>query len=269
MPLTPFQSEILRRLASNRSPESFVGGATPIIVSSSRISRDVDVYHDRPERMAEAMERDAETLLAAGFLVEWRHRHPTHAQAVVRRRDDSFVLEWVVDSDFRFFPAVPDEQFGFRLHPVDIATNKLLAAAGRREPRDAVDLVRLHRTLLPIGYLAWAATAKDPGLTPYFILNELMRTARYRQEELEPLTLTEAVDAAELRRAIRTAVEEGRALIDRLPPDDVGCIYLDAEGNPAAPDPARLEEYRRHFGSRSGHWPTSSEILSEMARREE
>jgi hypothetical protein len=217
--------------------------------------------------MVEAMERDAETLSAAGFLVEWRHRHPTHAQAVVRRGDESFVLEWVVDSDFRFFPAVPDEQFGFRLHPVDIATNKLLAAAGRREPRDAVDLVRLHQTLLPIGYLAWAATAKDPGLTPHFILNELMRTARYRQDELDPLTLTEPVDAAELRRTIRAAVEEGRVLIDRLPPEGVGWLYLDAEGKPAAPDPARLQEYRRHFGSRGGHWPTSSEILSEMARR--
>ena len=75
---------------------------------------------------------------------------------MLRRADP----QWVADSDFRFFPPVRDDRFGFRLHPADIATNKTLAAAGRREPRDALDLMELHRTLLPVGYLAWAAAAK-------------------------------------------------------------------------------------------------------------
>jgi hypothetical protein len=66
---------------------------------------------------------------------------------------------------------------------------------------------------------------------------------------------------------MKAQIETASELVDRLPPEDVGCLYLDAEGKPAAPDPARLQEYRRHFGSRGGHWPTSSEILSEMARR--
>ena len=60
-------------------------------------------------------------------------------------------LEWVVDSDFRFFPALPDELFGYVLHPVDLATNKVMAAAGRREPRDVVDLVMIHEQVLPLG----------------------------------------------------------------------------------------------------------------------
>jgi hypothetical protein len=41
-----------------------------------------------------------------------------------------------VDNDFRFFPAQRDEVFGYVLHPLDLATNKAMAAAGRREPRD-------------------------------------------------------------------------------------------------------------------------------------
>lgn len=49
-------------------------------------------------------------------------------------------LEWVVDSEFRFFPVVRDETFGYVLHPVDIAANKVMAAAGRREVRDIIDL---------------------------------------------------------------------------------------------------------------------------------
>ena len=37
-----------------------------------------------------------------------------------------------------------DETFGYILHPVDLATNKVVAADGRREPRDVVDLVTVH-----------------------------------------------------------------------------------------------------------------------------
>ena len=42
----------------------------------------------------------------------------------------------VVDREFRFFPVIKDETFGYVLHPVDLATNKTMAAAGRRELRD-------------------------------------------------------------------------------------------------------------------------------------
>jgi hypothetical protein len=37
---------------------------------------------------------------------------------------------------------VRDDVFGYMLHPVDLAANKIMAAAGRREPRDIVDAVR-------------------------------------------------------------------------------------------------------------------------------
>ena len=50
-------------------------------------------------------------------------------------------LEWVTDSDFRFFPTVSDALFGYMLHPVDLALNKVQAAANRRKLRDIVDLV--------------------------------------------------------------------------------------------------------------------------------
>jgi hypothetical protein len=59
----------------------------------------------------------------------------------VTQGDANTRLEWVVDSDFLFFPTVPDETFGYMLHPVDLATNKDMAAAGRREVRNLVDLV--------------------------------------------------------------------------------------------------------------------------------
>ncbi len=60
-------------------------------------------------------------------------------------------LESVVDSDFRFFPTMRDEIFGYVLHPVDLAMNKVMAAAGRDEVRDLVDLLTVQKTILPSG----------------------------------------------------------------------------------------------------------------------
>jgi hypothetical protein len=46
-----------------------------------------------------------------------------------------------------------DEMFGYVLHPIDLAMNKVMAAAGRRELRDIVDLVTIDQTILPLGAL--------------------------------------------------------------------------------------------------------------------
>ena len=88
-------------------------------------------------------------------------------------------LEWARDSDFRFFPAVADELFGYRLHIADIATNKALAAGGRREPRDVLDLLYIHGRHLPLGAVIWAAVGKDPGYSPESLICEIRRNARY------------------------------------------------------------------------------------------
>ena len=67
--------------------------------------------------------------------------------AEITRQDTGTRLEWVVDSDFGFFPTLRDETFGYILHPVDLAMNKVMAAAWRREVRDLVDLVTVHQTI--------------------------------------------------------------------------------------------------------------------------
>ena len=144
MPLSSFQSRVLRLLAAHRNPESYVAGAAPLARDGSRFSKDIDVFHDRELAMQEAVDADAALLEQAGFRIEWTRRFPTICSAIVREGDDGTLLEWVVDSAYRFFPATQDELFGYVLHPADIATNKALAAAGRREPRDIVDLLQIH-----------------------------------------------------------------------------------------------------------------------------
>ena len=65
------------------------------------------------------------------------------------------------DSAFWFFPVQADAEFGFVLHTLDGATNKLLALAGRGELRDYLDVLFLKRNVLSLGALAWAACGKD------------------------------------------------------------------------------------------------------------
>jgi hypothetical protein len=54
-------------------------------------------------------------------------------------------------------PLVRDPLGGLLLHPIDLAVNKVLALAGRDEPRDFVDILFVHKTVLQLGGLNWAA----------------------------------------------------------------------------------------------------------------
>ncbi len=67
MPLTKIQTDILRLLAAHRDPESYVAGASPLNRDAPRISGDIDVFHDREERVAAAALSDTQTLAAAGY----------------------------------------------------------------------------------------------------------------------------------------------------------------------------------------------------------
>jgi hypothetical protein len=135
VPLSSFQSRLLRLLASHRSPESCVAGAAPLARSRLRSSDDIDGFHDRELAMQEAVKADTERLRQNGFQIDWTRRFPTLVTAVIRSGDDGTLLTRVVDSAYRFFPALQDELFGYVLHPADIATNKALAGWG--SPRTA------------------------------------------------------------------------------------------------------------------------------------
>jgi hypothetical protein len=111
VPLSKIQSEVLRLLAAHRDPESYVGGATPLNQFAPRFSEDIDVFHDRQERIVEAALNDAAVLEGDGYRVEWLRQLPMIYTAAVTKGDDGARLEWVVDSNFRFFPTVPDEVF--------------------------------------------------------------------------------------------------------------------------------------------------------------
>jgi hypothetical protein len=179
---------------------------------------------------------------------------------------ESTKLEWVHDSDFRFYPAQPDPEFGYVLHPADLATNKIMAAAGRREPRDVVDLVTIHHDILPLGAVASAAVGRALGFTPEGLINEVRRLARYRAEDFERVASDPPVDAGEIMRRLRQALDEADDFVRRIPTEKVGLLFLQ-DDRIVQPDPDRLDDYVTRAGAKRGHWPGSPEIGSAMLER--
>jgi len=266
MPLTKIQTEILRLLASHRDPESYVARATPLNRDAPRYSHDIDVFHDREERVATAAASDTQALEAGGYAIKWIRRMPTIYTAEVTQHTDATRLEWVVDSDFRFFPAMKDEIFGYVLHPVDLAANKVMAAAGRREVRDLVDLVTIHQTVLPLGAVVWAAVEKSPGYTPEGLIGEIRRNSHYPAAEWRALVTAVPLDPNAITARLRNALDDAEKFVARMPTDKVGMVFLQA-GEVVQPDPTRLDSYQSHAGQRRGHWPSSPEISAAMIER--
>jgi hypothetical protein len=123
--------------------------------------------------------------------------------------------------------------------------------------RDYIDLIHLHRRYLQLGALAWAATGKDPGLSPLLIFNELNRHTRHQPEDLAEVRLREPVSLPSLKSDWLEMLRGERELVTRLPASHVGCLYLDDRGEPVTPDPdsESFTKLSRHFGQLKGSWP--------------
>jgi hypothetical protein len=266
VPLSKIQIDVLRILAANRDPESYVAGASPLNRNAPRYSDDIDVFHDREERVAAAAMADTDTLAAAGYAAAWLRQLPLSYAAEVRRGNHSTHLEWVADSDFRFFPTIKDDIFGYVLHPVDLAMNKVVAAAGRRELRDIVDLVTIHETIVPLGAVIWAAAEKSPGFTPEGLIAEIRRNANHPAAEWRALRSNEPLDPKDITARLRTALADAEAFVMRMPTDRMGLLFL-KDGEVVEPDPDRLQDYQIHAGQHRGHWPSSPEITAAMIER--
>jgi hypothetical protein len=254
VPLSKIQTDILRLLAAHRDPESYVAGSTPLNRDAPRYSADIDVFHDREERVAQAALADAALLQEHGYALEWQRREPGIYALLASRSGEVTKLEWVVDSDFRFFPTMRDEIFGYVLHPLDLATNKVGAAYGRREPRDVVDLLTIHDRILPLGVVIWASAGKALGFTPEGIINEIRRQARYTAADFRRLASDPPPDPAATMMRLREVLNEAEAFVIRMPTDQVGLLFLRG-GRVVQPDPDHLAEYETMLAGHAATGP--------------
>jgi Nucleotidyl transferase AbiEii toxin, Type IV TA system len=259
MPITPFQHAVMQLLAVQRQPESHVAGGSAINRSdqSPRYSADIDIFHDIADNVYTTAQSDAAVLVKAGYAVDWLQQQPYLQRARVQRDAQELKLEWCYDSAFRFFPVQPDPEFGYCLHPADLAVNKALALAGRSEIRDFIDILYLHETYLSLGAICWAACGKDQGFNPCSLLGYANAHMKFRDEDLAGENLARPVPLSEIKDAWRHAAAEADELFPRLPASEVGCLYLTPPATPTTPhpdDPA-FATLMRHYGSVRGAWP--------------
>lgn len=261
MPLAEFQRELLALLAENRSPDSYLAGGAALHFSpnSLRFSNDLDFFHDSTERVATAFAADSRLIENAGITVGLELSQPGFIRATVTREPDSTRIDWAHDSAWRFMPPVRDELGGYVLHDVDLAINKVLALAGRDEPRDFVDILYVHDRILPVAALTWAAVGKDPGFSPLSLIELLKRRGRVRPEEIARLDLAGPFDLVSSRNSWRSALEGADAFARSRPPDEVGCLYYSTPaGEFVAPDADRALEDQGvciHWGRPGGVIP--------------
>jgi hypothetical protein len=254
---------VLRVLAAERSPDSYIAGGVALNREGPRFSADIDIFQDTERRLEAAAAADEKALSEAGLKLAWKAIATGKREAEMEGLGDRMRLEWVHDSAFRFFPPQRDELFGYVLHPVDLATNKAAAAADRREPRDIVDLVTIHESILPLGAAICAAVGRFPGQSPEEMLSDITRHSRFTAEEFRVLATERPINVPDLHRRIRSMLESAERFIGRIPSDAVGVVFLDA-GKPVQPDVEALGKYQRHAGTPSGVWPSSPEISSAM-----
>jgi len=256
VPLTDYQAGIARLLSENRSFESYLAGGAAILIepNTTRYSRDLDYFHDSEARVAEAFAADSALLSERGFSVEVELNQVGYVRAVVRRDDEATKVEWARDSSWRFMPVVHDPRVGYRLHVIDLAVNKVLALAGRDEPRDVLDVMHFHRHLLQLGCLCWAACGKDPGFNPLSLLELLQRRGRIRSEDLARLDLSQPIDLQALKTEWLAALGAVPDFVESRPPGEIGCLYYSASRR-AFVDPREVDDAKPHYGRPGGVLP--------------
>lgn len=111
----------------------------------------------------------------------------------------------------------------------DLAVNKALAAGGRKQVRDYVDLFLIHRHVMPLWSVIWAAPGKDESWSPLSLAEKIAMKNSFRQADIdEDILATIDISAAEVGSTVRAAIEEAMEVFQRLPDDTAGCLFVDS-----------------------------------------
>jgi hypothetical protein len=273
MPLTASQKQVFQVLAALRTADSVVAGGIPVAREAARVSKDIDLFHGDVANTRRASSADIAALQKAGFSValdpDLEGRTPQYMRrAVVGEGADAVTLEWVTDADYRYFPAIPDPDFGMVISPIDIGVQKVLTAVGRSEIRDIADLVHISQRYLPLGALVAAAAGIDVGWTPEATLNEMSRNSKRPPDDYNSIPGLSRDEAIATVQTYRGMLREAKEFVSALPTASLGRLFIE-NGVPVQPDVTRLQTYETHEPRRQGHWPAPHDILSTMLRDRE
>jgi hypothetical protein len=250
MPLTDIQATVLALLAPQRSEQSYFAGGAALHLGAAgeRFSNDLDFFHATADAANRAFAADAAVLRARGYAVTPVTEQRGFVSATVERDNVSTIIDWSHESAWRFLPTG-----GMVLHPIDLAINKLVALANRREPRDLVDVIFADLHVLPFPALVWAVVEKNPGLNPASYL-ELFRRRTLTPEDAAYLRFAGPYNVEEAARHFRRMVAEADAFITENGHREPGALLQDRRtGRFFLPRTAEdWENTREHRGALGG-----------------
>lgn len=258
--LTPIQKEIAGLLKSARTKDVFVAGGAALNRMTPRLSDDIDVFGKLPDEVSAAAHRDAGLLSANGFKLEVLKDLPGWVEIIAAKAGEETILQWIWDDELHFLPVQEDAEFGFVLHPADLAVNKVSAAFGRRQARDYVDLVLIDETYAPLGAFIWAMPGKvrRADLTPLEVVEEIRRRAAAHPPELYArIKMADGVDGRRVIERLDGILERAEHYARTGPVEHWGCLIVDHQGRPIEATSEMIAEGKAIAGSPSenGLWP--------------
>lgn len=114
MALTTFRRSVCRLLADHRiaSGESYVADATALneLIAASRVSMDIDLFHDTEAALEASWDADRHVLATHGFEVRVIRERRGFVEAEVAKAGETVLVQWARDRAFRFFPTRPNSR---------------------------------------------------------------------------------------------------------------------------------------------------------------
>ncbi len=263
--LTKLQKRVIATIAKLREEGNYLAGGAVLNQRTDRVSDDLDVFLDDERAVLAVAKRDIEELRAAGFAVVADMMMLGFAEATVKAasENEETKIQWMSESAYRFLPLQKDPEFGFRLHDVDLAVNKAIAAASRKKVRDIVDLAMIDDKFMKLGPLVWAAAGGKTAMSPIMMLDNIVHNAAtHPAVEYKMVRSIEPVDGAEVLAHIQEACDKAREFCRRAPVETLGHIFLGADGRPVSPTLDEIAQGRVHAHaiSERGAWPAFPDI---------
>ena len=165
--------------------------------------------------------------------------------SVSRRQEGHATLQWTHGLGLEFYDPVPDNQFGYRLHFADLATNKALAAATRIVMRDFLDLWMLDRHVLPLWRTLCAAPGKDADFNPLSLTQRISfnwHVAKANDREGYEALIDISPD--DVGPSLLDSLHEATLILGDMPADQYGRLQVGRRGQPVLSRECGLD----------GHW---------------
>lgn len=267
MPLDDFQKEIQEIIRKNRTVCSPFAGGSVIQYHGMRFSDDQDIFTaGDPEPV---MRIDKQALEDAGLIIQETKTYSGFRECrVMRPGISTAVLQWTQALNLEYFAPVPDPDFGQRLHFVDLAVNKTLAAANRMEERDFVDLWMLDKYIMPLWRMACAAGSKSQDFGPLALVerisfNRTLSIPNYNNQS--SLVHTTWPPKGEPAHGLIDAIDKARLILPRLSEAWLGKLQLCNKGQPVLDkEPVAIEGGSWILPELGGALPTFEGIDDQM-----